>query len=88
MSKFESMSNYATLGYETTLTMMLGKEAVRMVKVYSHKTECSISCEQIHEFSSSKDEYFFKVLDFMYNDIQEQEKTGKLRILLNEYLKT
>ncbi len=68
--------SYASLGYDVTLTTLYGKEAIRMVKVYSYKAERKLTCEQIIEHDNLKDpENLHRILDFMYNDIQRQEET-------------
>jgi hypothetical protein len=76
-SHFKIIMEYAALGYEVTLTLLYGKEAIRMVKIYSHKAKAPVVCEQIqeHDILLKDESRFNEVLNFLYNDIQLQEET-------------
>ena len=73
---FEYMFHYACLGYDVSLTNIYGKDAIRMVKRYSYPAQRSLSCVQIQEHENLKDlDRLHDVLSYMYNNIEEQEKT-------------
>lgn len=78
MKAIALLNNYCSLGYEVTLIRLYGKDAVRMKKVYSYKLEKPIYCEQIQDHDTLTFYRLVKLLDFMYNDIQQQEETGNL----------
>lgn len=70
--------HYACLGYDVTLTSIYCKDGIRMVKRYSHPAERSLTCIQICDHESLKSiDKVHDILDYMYNNIQEQEQTGK-----------
>jgi hypothetical protein len=72
----EQLTFYCNLGYDITLTQLYGKDAIRMVKRYSHIAEKEVICEQIIEHDALRDEHYLnKVLTFMYENIEQQEKT-------------
>lgn len=74
----DAIISYAGLGYEITLITLYGKDAIRMRKAYSYKAERPLICEQvIHHEDLKNPEQRHKIFEFLYNDIQEQEKTGK-----------
>jgi len=69
---------YNSLGYEVTITKWMGKDAVKMVKRYSYKRCGEITCMQVTSsevFSDNK--RIDHLLNYMYENIEEQEKTGK-----------
>lgn len=76
--KMEKIIQYSALGYDITFTYIYGKEALRMVKRYSHKAEKSLCCEQIvdHEKLLYDEDRFLDIIRFLYKDIQNQEESG------------
>jgi hypothetical protein len=72
----QQILDYADLGYEISFTNIYGKDAVLMRKRYSHPAERALICEQIfdHEHVKNKGR-FAHLLNWLYDDIQEQEKT-------------
>jgi hypothetical protein len=80
--------NYSSLGYDLIFTTIVGKDAIRMVKRYSHIAEKHIVSEQIYNHEELCNEKTLRsVANFLYNDIQEQEKTKTFRQSMSEYLK-
>ena len=78
MKQLQMLIEYASLGYDFSLTNIYGKEAVQMIKRYSYKKEGPVKCLQMYEHEKIKNETeFSRILQFLYDDIQEQEKTGK-----------
>lgn len=78
MGYLEQVLNYADLGYEISLISIFGKSAILMVKRHSHPAGKSLICEQIIEYGRLRDDdRLNEILSFMYNNIQEQEETGK-----------
>lgn len=73
--------SYSDLGYDLYLTSIFGKDGIRMTKRYSHKFEGPVSSQQIWTHERLDPESLHKLTDFMYNDIREQEESGKLREL-------
>ncbi|AGH56797.1 hypothetical protein Phi19:2_gp007 [Cellulophaga phage phi19:2] len=72
----QSIIEYAELGYSISLIKLFGKQAVMMTKLYSHVRKQSVQCTQIFNYDSLYDCHRFNhLLDFMYNDIRNQEKT-------------
>jgi len=70
---FEWCCDYSDLGYDISLTSLYGKEAIRMVKRYSHKREGEIVCEQICCHENLKDLVrLHEIIQFLYEDIQRQ----------------
>ena len=85
MDQLKAILSYAALGYEVSFTTVYGHEMVLMKKAYSHKAEKPLICEQIFKHEKAFDEKrFAELLDFMYEDIQEQEKTGIYTKRINE----
>ena len=79
-SYLQSVINYTSLGYEITLISLYGKDAIRMRKAYSYKAERPLICEQVIHYEELQDEeQRAKIFEFLYNDIQEQEKSGKYK---------
>ena len=79
MEYLNDVISYAGLGYSISLINLYGKEAIRMEKEYSYKHKTNIISEQILEWSRLKDKNRRNhIFDFLYNDIKEQEETGKL----------
>ena len=77
-TQLDYILDYCDLGYDFSPTMLYGKEAVRMVKRYSHKAERKLMCEQIFHHDELKNmDRLLIILDFMYQDIQQQEKSGE-----------
>lgn len=75
-SHWETIKSYSSLGYDISLTTLYGKDAIRMVKRHSHKRGSSIVCTQVSEHDKLDDlERFNDTVDWMYNDIQNQEET-------------
>lgn len=76
-SFFKWCKDYSALGYDVYLTSLFGKDAIRMVKRYSYKSGSPVVCEQICEHESLLDlAKLHEILNFMYNNIQSQEKSG------------
>lgn len=77
-SHFNSLRSYSDLGYDVTLIRIYGKDGIRMRKRYSHVREKEVICEQVwnHDRLEDLDE-FNDFLDKLYNNIKEQEETGK-----------
>lgn len=75
--RFEKLIEYSSLGYDITLTNLFGKDAIRMVKRYSHKAEKALYCEQVadHEQLLYDEDRFLDTIRFLYKNIQEQEET-------------
>lgn len=73
----QQILDYAGLGYEISFTQIYGKDAILMRKRYSHPAQQPLISEQIfnHEHVEDK-ERFADLLNWMYDDIQEQEKKG------------
>lgn len=72
------MIHYSALGYNIYLSNLYGQNSVKMTKRYSHKRKAPIYCEQIQEHEQLRDtEKLAALLDFMYTDIKNQERTGK-----------
>lgn len=70
--------HYSILGYDINLGSVYGKDSIKMTKRYSHVREAKVYCEQIQEHEQLRNtERLAQVLDWMYNDIKEQEKTKK-----------
>lgn len=74
---------YTSLGYDVYFTSIVGKDAITMTKRYSHKSESKLHCQQIYNHNKLDEGSIRSVLEFMYNDIQEQEKTGEYKELIN-----
>jgi len=83
-SLFQQLIDYSSLGYDVTLTRLFGKDAIRMAKRYSHKAGQPIICEQIqnHESLINQEFRLNEVLQFLYDDIQEQEVSGNYYSML------
>lgn len=78
MEFLETCISYSCLGYDITLTSIYYKQGIRMVKRYSHTAERPLTCEQVFDHEKLKDpEQLYKITQFLYEDIIEQEKTGK-----------
>lgn len=74
---FDFIQHYSLLGYEVTLSKIYNQESVKMTKRHSYKRGAPISCEQIQEHEKLKDlEFLNRFLAWLYNDIEQQEKTG------------
>jgi hypothetical protein len=87
MEGIEHFKHYCDLGYDVSFTMLFGKEGIRMNKRYSYKTESPIMCEQMFRYSEASDLRLREALLFLYEDIREQELSGKIRVSTEEYLK-
>ena len=88
MELLQMLINYASLGYDVSFTSIVGHEGIRMVKRYSHPAEKHLICEQVMPYDEAKDEErLHTILTFMYEDIQQQEKTGEYRSSIAEWLK-
>lgn len=76
--RFKKLIEYSALGYDITLTSLFSKDAIRMVKRYSYKSEKSLCCEQIadHEQLLYDEDRFLNTIRFLYKDIQNQEESG------------
>ncbi len=86
---FDQLKNYSSLGYDVSLTYIVGKEGIRMVKRYSNSAERHLVCEQIYQHDKLTDTYQLnKILDFLYQDIQKQEKTKNYRESIETWLKS
>jgi len=67
--------SYHDLGYNLYLTDLYGKDGIRMEKRYSYKAEKMLFCEQIiHHDRIIDTEYLETILDFLYKEIELQEK--------------
>lgn len=87
MNFLDTCKSYSALGYDITLTFMYGKEAIRMVKRYSHPAKRHLICEQIYEHDKLNDEWeIHKITKFLYDDIQKQEAEGIYRQSNEEWL--
>lgn len=69
--------SYSSLGYDVSFTSIFGKDAIGMTKRYSHIAERELYCQQIFEHDNMNLDRLRKVCDFMYENIQEQEKIGE-----------
>jgi len=76
--------HYALLGFDVCFTSLCGKDAIRMVKRYSYKAERALICEQIVD--TSDDNRLKEVLNWMHDDIIQQEESGKYHESLETYL--
>jgi hypothetical protein len=76
---FQQLIDYSELGYDVTLTSLFGKEAIKMVKRYSYTAKQPLVCEQIQDHKSLLIDDFrlHQILQFLYDDIQEQEESGE-----------
>ena len=87
MELFKILIHYSNLGYDITLTSIVGKDGIRMVKRYSHKAERSLVCEQMSEHHKLLDKKRLQeTIQFLYDDIKNQEETGIYRQTTEEYL--
>lgn len=84
-SLFQQLIDYSSLGYDVTLTRLFGKDAIRMVKRWSHKAQQPLVCEQIQDHKSLVEQDFRlnEVLQFLYDNIQEQEVSGNYYKILD-----
>ena len=82
-SYLDQCITYASLGYEVSLVHIYGKQAIMMVKRYSHPAEGPVHCQQIIDHSRMYDnDRVHDILQLLYDDIQEQENTGKYREIM------
>lgn len=67
--------NYCELGYDISLTSVYGKEAIKMVKRYSHPAGDRLESIQIinHERLLDDKYYSSNVIRFLYEQIEERE---------------
>jgi hypothetical protein len=85
---FAKLKEYSDLGYDVMLTSFFGKDAIRMVKRYSYVAEKPLVCEQIYSHDDLiNSDTLNRVLDFMYNDIKNQEETKTYKEPMEDYLK-
>jgi len=77
-SHWESIKSYSGLGYDISLTNVYGKEGVKMFKRFSYIRKAPVVCIQVVEHDELDDlEKFNDIIDWMYRNIEEQEKTGR-----------
>jgi hypothetical protein len=74
MELVKELSTWAALGYDITLTTKFGKDFVRME--YRNHPDRKVVCEQVCEHDSVP-EKFHSIVNFMFEDIQKQIKTGE-----------
>lgn len=87
MNFLETCKSYSALGYDITLTFMYGKEAIRMIKRYSHPAKRHLICEQIYSHDKLNDDWeVHKITKFLYDDIQKQENGTIYRKSIEEWL--
>lgn len=87
MDLIQKFINYANLGYDVSLTSIVGFDGIRMVKRYSHVAEKALISEQVVSYDELKsEESLEKILRFLYEDIQNQEKTKEYRSSTAEWL--
>ena len=70
---------YCGLGYDVYFTSIVGKDAIRMTKRYSHKAGKCVHCQQVIDHDKLTEEKLRSILDFMYHDIEKQEETGQFQ---------
>jgi hypothetical protein len=81
----QQIIDYANLGYEISFTHIFGKDAVLMRKRYSYRAHQALVCEQVFDHEHIKDkEIFANLLNWMYNDIKDQEDKGVYRERLSK----
>jgi hypothetical protein len=89
MKQLQMFIDYAMLGYDVSFTSIVGHEGIRMIKRYSHPAERSLVSEQIFAYDEAKnEERLHSVLQFMYEDIQQQEETKDYRQTTAEWLQS
>lgn len=76
MEGLDIFKYYSDLGYDTFFTRIFGKEGLKMIKRYSYKAERPLTCTQIFEYSDKTEKDLRECLQYMYDDIREQEETG------------
>jgi hypothetical protein len=73
----KAVLDYTWLGYEITLFTLHGKDGIRMRKTYSYIAQQPLICEQIIHYSNLSDTLQrSNIFEFLYENIQEQEKSG------------
>lgn len=77
MEGLDIFKHYSNLGYDVFFTRIYGKEGLKMIKRYSYKAERPLICTQIFEYSDKTEKDIKQCFQYMYEDIQEQEETGK-----------
>ena len=80
MNYLEHCIEYIDLGCEVSLITIFGKDAIQMVKTYSHPAKRKLLCQQMWSHNRLTNEgQLFNILKFLYDDIQKQEETGEYR---------